>query len=165
MNGSRTTRFTLDFRLRNLRVDSIATVPVGRPFLEVLLPGVPSPWFDCFIDTGAAVSVVSLPFKDLMRGRQVVTFQPELRNWNGYPCEFGETTIQLHDEARRILSPPLALVGKFLRTPVPFHNDRFIILGMNFLMDNAARLEIAGQPWNLAGFLEMPNLVAPETLA
>jgi len=42
--------------------------------------------------------------------------------------------------------------------PVPFHNDRFIILGLNFLMDNAAKLEIAGQPWNLAGHLEVPEL-------
>src|SRR3954453_4254858 len=151
MNGSTTIRFALEFRLRNLPVSGRPSVPVGRPFVELALPGATANVPDCFIDTGAAVSVISWPLRNLLPWRPAPTTIGELTVWNGYPCDFGETTIRLYDRVHRRISASLPLVGKFLRTPVPFHKDRFVILGLNFLMDNAVRLEIAGQPWNLGG--------------
>jgi hypothetical protein len=155
MNTTKTTRFTLDFRLRNLRGSGAQSVSVGRPFVEIDSQFTFRPQVDCFVDTGAAVSVVSWSLRREFAWKQIRTSHPELSLWNGVPSDFGETSIRLIDRVRLATSLPLRVVAKFVRTPLAFHNDRFIILGLNFLMDNAAKLEIAGQPWNLAGYLEL----------
>lgn len=157
MNGSRTIRFPLAFRLHRLRVNVDHNVPVARPFLDVRLATRLEPQVDCFVDTGSAVSVVSWPVHEVLSWKRIPTSFEELKIWNGQACDFGETTIRLFDREHRFLSPALPVVGKFLKAPTPFHKDRFIILGLSFLMDNAARLEISGQPWNLAGHLELPE--------
>lgn len=124
--------------------------------MEVCSPASTLPQVDCFIDTGAAVSVISWPLRRELSWRPISAADPELRAWNEHPCDLGETVLRLFDRTRRLISAPLPVVAKFLRTPVTFHNDRFIILGLNFLMDNGGRLEVAGQPWNLAGYVEVP---------
>ena len=164
MNGSRTTRITLNFRLRSLQVSGV-TVPIARPFVDYYHPSASPERPACFIDTGSAVSVVSFPLRRELGFSPTRTLSTELRAWNGYACEFGETRIRLFDRLHRRVTAPLPIVGKFLSASVPLLQDHFVILGLNFLMDNAARLEIAGQPWNLAGYIELPVLEPTEAAA
>jgi hypothetical protein len=155
MNGSATIRLPIAFRPRSLPVSGGASVVLARPFVELYAPTGPILWADCFIDTGAAVSIMSGQLRSIFPVRTISAPGAELTVWNGRACDFGETDIRLVDRHRRVATAALPLVGKFLRAPVPFHSDRFVILGLNFLMENAGRLEIAGQPWNLAGHLDI----------
>src|SRR4026208_1698588 len=136
MNGSRTIRFALTFPLQNLPVSGTQPIVVSRPYVSIFGQSGIMPRLSCFFDSGAAVSVISLPYRQNFRWRPVDSTAQELTTWNGFRCDFGETVIRLQDESRRLMSAPLRVTAKLLRVPVPFHNDRFIILGLNFLMDN-----------------------------
>ena len=139
MNGSKSTRITLEFPLQNQSVSGNQTVLLSRPFVNVVNEFGDAIQLGCFVDTGSAVSIISFRMRREFPPRAIATTRHELTSWNDYPCDFGETSVRLHDPRSRHVTQPLRVVGKFLRVPVPFHNDRFIILGLKWTTPPSSR--------------------------
>jgi len=124
------------------------------------------------IDTAAPYSVVphslwagyAVPWLPL--GSQFLTLQgqvnPGALTWLGAPCQFGEASVFLVDEAKN-RTRALRLVAKFPQRPVAPHMENVILAGYNFLTDNAIKLtldpasRITVGPWtDVVGFLTVP---------
>jgi hypothetical protein len=147
-------------------------LPMLRPSVSAEVAGL-AVRPNCFLDTGAPLSVVSHTVGRLLRYTRVpVTNNPipkfahgqrlpparadELLVWEGLPCELGVVSVSLRNVTSGETSGSLRLLAKFVLTPSRYANDAFVILGMAFLADNGAALRIDGQPWGAAGHLDVP---------
>lgn len=126
----------------------------------------------CVVDSGAPFSV--LPYAlwhgrklDWNRlGRQLIragSNQPENLEWQGIPCELGDTLVYLVDATAHVEVGPFLVVGKFAdrRHPRP-DVESVAVLGLNFLTDNqevltldGTRLVVGGKE-TLVGTLAVP---------
>lgn len=141
-------------RTQGYAVPAHGQLIAARPYVDVLFGG----WRTaCFLDTGAPLSVVThdltrkapwIPWPGPYRGAAHRPFSPI---WEGLPCVFGEAFIALFDPNRRGAFRMCRLVAKFVQQPHPRISNQ-ILLGLNFLTDNAATLELTGTP-ALAGEL------------
>ena len=128
--------------------------PSLRIALNLMIPGLgeysPIP---AFIDTGAPYCVVPRQFGQRFAPKRIgdafiSTRSPEpdansLR-WNGLECEFGESNCaKIEMVGSKLLDGPFVVRGKFALAPHAVnHLNDWIILGMNFLVDNKLKLEI-----------------------
>ena len=121
---------------------------------------------DAILDTGAPFSVFpfslwngqNLSWTPL--GSQILTMQgqpvPDALKWLGISCDLGVTQITLVDETNR---PTRALhaIAKFVHAPLPSRFEKDVILGYNFLLDNALTLTV--EPASRAGVGNLANVV------
>lgn len=144
-------------RTQEILVPSHGRLIAARPYLDVLFGPRGA---DCYLDTGAPLSVVT---HDLARGVPWTPWPGPYHNpaggavsiaWDGLPCVLGEAPIALLDPGRPGAYRVCRLVGKFVQQPHP-RLSNLVLLGLNFLTDNAATLEVTGSPI-LAGELRFP---------
>jgi hypothetical protein len=166
-------RFALSFQAFDYEIAPASRLLMLRPVIEARLTQT-GQQPHCFVDTGAALSVVSrsvaqtLPWTPrpvandpIPRLRNGVLTPPptpaaELLTWEGLPCELGELNVTLRNPRTGDLSSPLRLVAKFVQQPSRYFNNLFVILGMVFLLDNGVKLHVQGMPWGATGHLDVP---------
>jgi hypothetical protein len=124
------------------------------------------------LDTGAPFSILpytfwnnnQLPWQEL--GHQLLTNAglplPHALDWQGVPSLLGVVQVRLVDEANN-LSRVLRVIAKFPTTRLPAFAERAVLLGYNFLEDNALILNLnprnrrnVGNVNNVVGFLTVP---------
>jgi hypothetical protein len=122
--------------------------------------------FSCIVDSGAPFSIIpfSLWFgRDLdwtRLGSQLLTSSGKLLagalEWQGTPCDLGETIVYLTDPTTTQQAGPLLVVAKFaLRPQLQSRVEKAAILGLNFLADNSIGLELSGLAGRLSGMLSI----------
>ncbi len=124
---------------------------------------------DAILDTGAPFSVFPYYFWNgqnlswIPLGSQMLTAsgQPDLDTlkWLGVPCELGVIQIALLDE-RLQATRSLRAIAKFPQFALPMRFEKKIVLGYNFLTENAITLNLTpasrgtvGNLANVVGFL------------
>jgi hypothetical protein len=81
---------------------------------------------------------------------------PGALDWQGIPCDLGETTVYLTDPPTGLQAGPLIVVAKFARrSHTQSRVEKAAILGLNFLVDNTSALELSGLPGQLSGKLSI----------
>lgn len=149
--------FPVDVRAKDYATEQGISARSLRPF-AVIEAGPVRP--ACFVDTGAPFSIVSFSVARRIRWQPlgsafVAQGISSPIDWQGIPCDFGETIITLHDPATATRSRSLRLVGKFARTRHPAL-EGFVILGMNFLADNSIEFVLRGVLGSASGVLSVP---------
>ena len=149
--------FPVDVRAKNYVTEKGSFARSLRPF-AVIEAGPVRP--ACFVDTGAPFSIVTVTVAQRIRWQPlgaafVAQGISSPIDWQGIPCDFGETNITLHDPATATRSRPLRLAGKFARARHPVL-EGFVILGMNFLADNSIDFVLHGVPGSASGMLSVP---------
>lgn len=151
----------LEFREKQLTTEQNDRFWSCRPFVTVEL-GCLRPL--CLIDTTAPFSIVSFSVaqhtKWTAMGQQLkLNGKPISLDWQGVPCQLGETEIYLIGQPKGTgRLGPFRLVGKFAQGPHPAFENH-IILGMNFLADNNIALTIYGRSGpGIIGWLCLPDL-------
>jgi hypothetical protein len=155
------TEFPFDFRLREVEPIPGVKFNVTRPFLRASPPTLKNFNFACFFDTGAPISVVSFGMLHYITWKRLARHQdlsPEYAFWHGLPCDLGETTIHLTNQRTNTTSKTCRVFGKFVLQPASFEKDRFMILGMNFLIDNEAKASMSGVSWNCVGQISINEI-------
>jgi hypothetical protein len=149
----------IPFLIRVRTISTASAVPylAARLDLDVMY-GSRTPF--CFFDTGAPFSVVTAdvaqvsPWVHAPGPYLDASGQAIALDWEGTPCVFGEAKLALFHPANHQIYRMCRLVGKFVQRPHPKVNNQ-ILLGLNFLTDNAATLNLTGSP-ALAGELRFP---------
>jgi hypothetical protein len=114
----------------------------------------------CFLDTGAPFNIVSSSVARQIRWKVLGTkllFQdkPAPLDWQGVPCDFGETSVILLDPSGNLRSSACRLAGKFAKARHP-SLENYVLLGMNFLAHNGANLVTRNVQGSLSGLLSVP---------
>ena len=123
------------------------------------------------LDTGAPFSVFPFSFWNKRNlswtplGSQLLTAQgqsvPDALKWLGLSCDLGVIPIALVDETNRP-TRALHVIAKFVHAPLPSRFEKDVILGYNFLLDNALTLTV--EPASRAGVGNLANVVGSLTL-
>ena len=69
---------------------------------------------------------------------------PDALEWQGAPCDLGETEVYLIDTVSRIQTGPHRVVGKFVRQRMRSDLKFAAILGVNFEIANNIQLVLPG---------------------
>jgi hypothetical protein len=144
------------------QIESGETVRAWRPYVVIELTGTGGIVFrkSAMVDSGAPFSVIPfslwhdqhLAWQPL--GSQFVRAgepDPAALSWLGVPCQFGQTQVCLFDEQVGTRSARLHLRAKFPSAIVPSHAEKEVILGCNFLVENALTLTMRGGVGKLGG--------------
>jgi hypothetical protein len=122
--------------------------------------------FSCIMDLGAPFCVI--PFS-LWHGRSLAWHMlgsqlsavsgkslPGALEWQGVPCDLGETVVFLTDLPTGLQAGPFLVVAKFARKAQARSSvEKAAILGLNFLADNSTGLELSGLAGDLSGKLSV----------
>ena len=147
----------LEFRVKDYLTDQGIAVRSLRPFVTIQIGSV-RPM--CFLDTGAPFNIVSSSIARQIRWKVLGTkllFQgkPVALDWQGVPCDFGETSAILLDPLGKVRSSPCRLAGKFAKARHPTL-ENYVLLGMNFLADNDVKLVTSSVQGALSGVVSVP---------
>lgn len=160
----------LDFRTVQYVTDLGIAVSAMRAFVGVEFPTQTGTTvdYDCFVDIGAPFSV--LPYS-LWHDRRVQWRKlgsiltlvgssprpvPDALEWQGAPCDLGETEVYLIDTVSRVQTGPHRVVGKFVRQRMRSDLEFAAILGVNFEIDNNIQLVLPGPAGGASGHLSVP---------
>lgn len=132
----------------------IQTLPLGRLTLPVarlnfqihartITPGLQYSPVDCWLDTGAPLSVV--PFHIHFQSLLWQTVPGVRMTWLGQACDLGYLDIWLPTQESPYLRGPLLLLAKFAHSdppgrPVP------VLLGLEFFLSHQAEFELRPPP-------------------
>ena len=112
----------------------------------------------CFLDNGAPFSFVSFDVAQKIPWTLLGTaFQGKAASmdWQGIPCSFGETNIDLLDPQGTIRVAGLRLVGKFAKVQHSLLRNH-VILGMSFLVDNSIDFVSRNRSGSVSAVLSVP---------
>lgn len=147
----------LDFRARDYVTDLGTAVRSLRAFVTIEIGSV-RPL--CFLDTGAPFSIVSHSVAQRIAWRLLGNAlfhqgKPAPLDWQRVPCDFGETDLVVLDPFGTSRTAACRLVGKFAKARHPVL-ENYVLLGMNFLLDNNLTLTLHGTPEMPQGLLSVP---------
>jgi hypothetical protein len=165
--------FALDVKLNQYDLGSGRILHLTRPHVLLVPRQRGLTRVTCFVDTGAALSVVSFGASTLFppltpisvpssirlttpTGRLVSVSAGHLLDWRGQNCRLAETEGEMLDRQSRTRSGPLRFIAKFVPAPFPFENDQFVILGTQFMQERTAEFFFAGLSTSASGRVLLP---------